>query len=103
MTVNKKPSNSDVLADAIIDLVWRVLRRGDAPVAKVYAAVFKNVNADDANLADITMVPNGAVVKGVPHMNADTFSVGDALLIITGPNIPYTILGKTVGDITLVT
>lgn len=91
--------HSEALADTIIDLVWRILRRGDAPVARVYTAHFTAINSGDANLADITLT-NGNVVKGCPHLNADTFAVGDPLLVITGPGVPFTIVGKIVGDIT---
>jgi hypothetical protein len=91
----------DNLADEIISLVYRVLRRGDAPVAKVYAAVWNNVNAGSASLSDITLVEGLSQVKGCPKMNADTFAANDPILVIHGPGIPYTIIGKTVGDIKL--
>lgn len=92
--------NHDELADSIIDLVWRILRRGDAPVAKVYTAHFSAINAGDPNLGDITLT-SGSLVKGCPHLNSDTFSIGDPILVMSGPGVSYTIIGKIVGDITL--
>lgn len=93
-------STHDKLADSIISLVYRVLGRGDAPVAKVHQAVFSNVNAGDANLSDVVLIHGNSPVTGVPKIGSGSFTAGDPLLIITGPNTPYTIIGKVFGDIT---
>jgi hypothetical protein len=94
--------NHDHLADSIISLVYRVLHRHDAPVAKVYSAIWNNVNAGDALLSDITLVIGGSPVKGCPKITSATFTSGDPILVIKGPGIPWTILGEILGDITAV-
>ena len=92
----------DKLADSIISLVYRVLGRGDAPVAKVFSAVWQNVNAGDALLSDIQLTNGASPVKGVPKVTSGTFVAGDPILVIKGPGVPYTILGKLLGDVTAV-
>ena len=94
--------NHDELADAIISLVYRILGRHDAPVAKVYSAVWNNANAGDAALSDITVVVGASPVSGCPQIGTTAFIAGDPILVIKGPGVPWTILGKITGDITMV-
>lgn len=92
--------NHDELADAIIDLVYRVLGRHDVPVAKVYSAVWQNANAGDALLSDILFVVGNTTVKGVPQIGTTSFVANDPVLVIKGPGVAWTIIGKVNGDIT---
>jgi hypothetical protein len=92
-------ANHDALADSIISLVWRILRRHDAPVAKVYTGFWKNANPGDASLSDVILT-SGEPVTGCPKIGSPSFSVNSPVLLIKGPGVPWTILGVFQGDIT---
>lgn len=93
-------SNYNDLADAIVKFVYRALNRGDAPVAKVYMAVFVAANSLDANLSQIRF-PDGSVVDYIPKLTSHVFTANDVVMVITGPAVPMHILGLSLGDITV--
>lgn len=94
--------NFDKVAQAITNLVYRILGRPDAPVGRVYLMIFQNVNADDNNLSDIKDV-RGSLITGVPRVNDNSLlfalTKGDTLLCVRGPDTPLVIVGRLVGDI----
>lgn len=91
-------NNFDGVVDAIVNLIYRVLNRPDAPLAHVYIYIWQNVNANDSNLSDLTDLRGNSIV-GVPKATSDTFSQMDTVLCTRGPGVPITIIGKMRGDI----
>lgn len=95
------PSYDD-LADSIVNFVYRALRRSDAPVARLYMGFWVSVNSLDSNLSKVRFA-DGTTVDAVPKLSsAGTLVANDPILIARGPGIPLTILGKALGDITVV-
>jgi len=92
----------DRLADSIVTLIYRVLGREDAPVAKVQMAIWKAANSTDSNLSQVRLL-NGTQLDYIPKLSGLSFSANDPILVLYGPGVPYTIIGKVVGDITLPT
>lgn len=94
---------TDKTATAIKDLIYRILGSTEAPVAKVFSAVFVAPNATDANLSQVKMTVQGDLVDAVPKNDGVTgLSAGDPLLLIRGPGVPLTIICRFHGDITAV-
>lgn len=89
----------DALAQAIIDMIYKVLNRSDSPAASVQMGIWLATNALDSNLSKVQLV-NGSTVDGVPRSsNATGLSANDIILLIRGPGVPLTILCKVVGDV----
>lgn len=91
--------NHDKMADAIVDFVFRALRRKDTPVTRVYVAYYVQANALDPNLSMVRF-PDGSIVDGLPRLASSiTFAANDQLLLAQFPGVSMTILGKQIGDI----
>lgn len=92
---------TDKTADAIYDLIMRILDRPETPVARVWMGVWLSANTVDANLSKISML-NGDTVDFVPKSNAVTgLTAGDPVLLVRGPTVPMTIIAKVHGDISV--
>lgn len=95
-------TDADKFVDGMVALIYRILRRRDAPVARCYMAYFVQDNAIDSNLADIRKL-DGSLVAGLPTLSSvPALTANDPILVLTGPAVPDTVIGKVVGDITAV-
>jgi len=66
---------------------------------KVDDAIFVSSETEDANLSTITY--HGIEISYIRKCTSESLSAGDRVLIMSGPGIPVTIIGKIRGDTTI--
>lgn len=74
---------------------------GYATSAFVYG-VYRGAETVDGDLSMVELTSSTDLARFVPRIDSDVvFSNGDTLLMVHGANVPLTIIGRVIGNITL--